>query len=205
MVLTFGLEPNPIPYERIVPPTNTSRAYFGVPEGDRTLVSGITIRGSTIELQAPLICCSKNLGVTYGNRTRYYWFTASSLSIRVTSHLSSHLGSNWFLLLVSIQLQPPYQDGTSPFGLAGIDHWQGMLESNQRIRLQRAALCHLTNPQQNLAAQHLYDPSEPRIRSCSSSSSYPERCTTFVPCAKDGGTDGSRTRLNLLDREVPDR
>lgn len=50
-----------------------------------------------------------------------------------------------------------------------------------------------------------YEATEQRRARCHSSSSHPEQCTSLVPCAKDGGPDGSRTRLNLVDSEVPDR
>ena len=48
------------------------------------------------------------------------WFCVSLTT--QNQHWSSSTAFNWYPVLVTIQLQPPYQDGTSPFGLLGISN-----------------------------------------------------------------------------------
>ena len=48
------------------------------------------------------------------------WFCVSSTT--QNRHWSSSTAFDWYPVLVTIQLQPPYQDGTSPFGLLGISN-----------------------------------------------------------------------------------
>ena len=76
------------------------------------------------------------------------WYCVSSTT--QNRHWSSLTAFDWYPVLVTIQLQPPYQDGTSPFGLLGISNTgTGTWVRTRDDRVKVCCVSNYTIPEQN--------------------------------------------------------
>ena len=98
---------------------------------------------------------------------------------------SSSTAFDWYPVLVTIQLQPPYQDGTSPFGLLGISNTgTGTWVRTRDDRVKVCCVSDYTIPEQNLVVVEGIDPS---------SRAYEARAHPSTPHNQTGLTNGYRS------------